>query len=101
MAEEVIGDTDWRSENLRFDGEHVCAVYDWESLVLTSEPTLVGERRTVLGAAYAYATAYTARCGHAIDPEGAREGSEGFRTLVNNHRLGLMNIFRPVSPPLG
>jgi len=44
----VIGHTDWRAENLRFDGGRIVAVYDWESLQRTHEPMLVG------GAAFAF-----------------------------------------------
>jgi hypothetical protein len=44
----VIGHTDWRAENLRFDGSRITAVYDWESLKHTPEAMLVG------GAAFAF-----------------------------------------------
>ena len=132
---EVLGHTDWRAENLRFDGEQVSSVYDWESLVRTSEPVLVGgvahafcsdwahspsgmqapaldearafvsefedasgtvfdraDRRR-MGAAYAYATAYTARCGHAIDPDGATEPGQGFRSLIREFGGALVDAF--------
>lgn len=133
--EVVIGHTDWRAENLRFDGKSICAVYDWQSLARTLEPALVGgvahafcsdwnqpprstqaptldearafvseyelargnaferEDRRLLGAAFAYATAYTARCGHAVDPEATAEESQGFRTLVHDQGVTLIEAF--------
>jgi hypothetical protein len=134
VDEPILGHTDWRAENLRFDGQRVSAVFDWESLLRTVEPVLVGEvvhafpsdwsrpssgrqapsleevrefvtdyedarghgfeprERTHLGAGYAYATAYTARCEHALDPEAAGEQREGFWTLVHEHGIGLLNV---------
>ncbi len=38
----VIAHTDWRAENMRFDGNRICVVYDWESVKRTSEAMLVG-----------------------------------------------------------
>lgn len=38
----VVGHLDWRVGNLAFDGESVSAVYDWDSLALATEPTVVG-----------------------------------------------------------
>ena len=38
----VIGHTDWRAENMRFDVDRVSAVYDWESLRRAPEPVVVG-----------------------------------------------------------
>jgi hypothetical protein len=41
--EPVIGHVDWRVQNLAFDGDHVVAIYDWDSLALASEPAIVGQ----------------------------------------------------------
>jgi hypothetical protein len=38
----VVGHTDWRAENMRFEDDRVTAVYDWESLRLAPEPVFVG-----------------------------------------------------------
>jgi Ser/Thr protein kinase RdoA (MazF antagonist) len=41
----VVGHTDWRVQNLRFDGRgRVCAVYDWDSLRVLPEPMLAGKQ---------------------------------------------------------
>jgi hypothetical protein len=41
----VVGHTDWRVQNLRFDDRgQVCAVFDWDSLRVLPEPVLVGEQ---------------------------------------------------------
>ena len=42
-GEAVIGHVDWRVQNLAFDGDHVVAIYDWDSLALVSEPAIVGQ----------------------------------------------------------
>jgi hypothetical protein len=129
----ILGHTDWRAENVRFDGDRLSAVYDWESLLRTIEPVLVGavahafpsdwsqpisgsqaasleevrafvaeyeearggpfRERALLGAGYAYATAYTARCEHALDPERTSEPREGFRTLIDEHGIALLDVF--------
>jgi hypothetical protein len=41
-GELVLGHCDWRAENLRFVGDELVAVYDWDSLVAIREPRLVG-----------------------------------------------------------
>lgn len=41
----VIGHTDWRVENLRFDGG-IAAIFDWDSVRLCPEPALVGANAT-------------------------------------------------------
>lgn len=38
----VVGHTDWRAEHVRFDGDEIVAVYDWQSLAVAPEPALVG-----------------------------------------------------------
>lgn len=38
----VVGHTDWRAENMRFEGDRVSAVYDWESVRRAPEPVFVG-----------------------------------------------------------
>jgi len=38
----VLGHCDWRAENMRFLGDEVVAVYDWDSVCCVSEPQLVG-----------------------------------------------------------
>jgi hypothetical protein len=38
----VVGHTDWRAENLRFENGRVSAVYDWESVARAPEPVIVG-----------------------------------------------------------
>ena len=39
---DVVGHLDWRVENLGFAGDRVVAIYDWDSLGLVPEATLVG-----------------------------------------------------------
>jgi hypothetical protein len=129
----ILGHTDWRAENVRFDGLRISAVFDWESLLRTIEPVLVGavahafpsdwsrsadaqqaatidevrafvgeyeearrkpfRERALLGAGYAYAIAYTARCEHALDPKRKSEPREGFRTLIDEHGTDLLDVF--------
>ncbi len=38
----VIGHADLRAEHVRFDGDRIVAVYDWDSLGRVAEPVLVG-----------------------------------------------------------
>lgn len=38
----VVGHTDWRAENMRFEARRVSAVYDWESVRRAPESVLVG-----------------------------------------------------------
>lgn len=38
----TLGHLDWRVQNLGFDDRRVVAIYDWDSLVLASEPYIVG-----------------------------------------------------------
>jgi hypothetical protein len=41
----VVGHTDWRVQNMRFDDHgQVCAVYDWDSLRILPEPMLAGKQ---------------------------------------------------------
>ncbi len=109
----VVGHHDLRAEHVRFERRHgvpvLVGTYDWDSLMLGHETSLVGinahafaadwstdpprvhpapsldearayvaeyedargrrftdEQRRCVGASFAYAVAYTARCGHAI-----------------------------------
>jgi len=39
----VVGHCDYRAEHLRFTDGRVCAVYDWDSLGVGPEPTVVGQ----------------------------------------------------------
>ena len=41
-GEPVLGHADWRIEHLRFEGERIVAIYDWDSLALRTETELVG-----------------------------------------------------------
>jgi hypothetical protein len=47
-GEDVVGHADWRVEHLRFDGDELAAVYDWDSLAAGPEPWFAG------GAAHAF-----------------------------------------------
>jgi hypothetical protein len=38
----VVGHFDWRVENLGFDGDHIVAIYDWDSVAAAPEPVIVG-----------------------------------------------------------
>lgn len=38
----MVGHLDWRTENLGFVGDVVDAIYDWDSLAVTSEAAFVG-----------------------------------------------------------
>ena len=42
IGELVIGHTDWSIKHIRYVGERVHVIYDWDSLSLNSEPVLVG-----------------------------------------------------------
>lgn len=39
----IIGHCDWRVEHVGFDGDRVAAIYDWDSVALVTEPTMVGK----------------------------------------------------------
>jgi hypothetical protein len=39
---EVVGHADWRVEHLRYTGGRLCAVHDWDSLVVRPEAALAG-----------------------------------------------------------
>jgi hypothetical protein len=39
----VAGHTDWSARNVRYDGERLLAVYDWDSVALVEESTAVGQ----------------------------------------------------------
>ena len=41
-GEIVVAHSDWRAAHVRFEGEEIVAVYDWQSLALGREPALVG-----------------------------------------------------------
>jgi hypothetical protein len=38
----VVGHLDWRVQNLAFDADRVCAIYDWDSVALVPEAAVVG-----------------------------------------------------------
>ncbi len=38
----VLGHTDWSVKHLRYVGQHVRIIYDWDSLALDKEPVIVG-----------------------------------------------------------
>ncbi len=40
----IIGHSDWYMSDLRFAGEAVVAVYDWDSLVADTEPVRFSQR---------------------------------------------------------
>lgn len=39
----VVAHTDWSARNVRFDGDRLLAVYDWDSLALVKEATALGQ----------------------------------------------------------
>lgn len=39
----VVAHTDWSARNVRFDGDRLFAVYDWDSLALVKEATALGQ----------------------------------------------------------
>jgi hypothetical protein len=41
MGRQVVGHTDWVTKHFRFRGADVDAIYDWDSLRLASEPSIV------------------------------------------------------------
>jgi len=85
----VAGHIDWRAENLRSDGERLCAAYDWESLRQTVEPALVG------GAAFLFASDWhrpppgrqIASIDEAIAFVGAYEEARGIRFDARDRRI--------------
>lgn len=42
-GEMVIGHTDWSVKHFRFQDNHVCVIYDWDSIALERETIIVGE----------------------------------------------------------
>jgi hypothetical protein len=42
-AEPVVGHSDWSAQNVRFHGEDIAAVYDWDSVALEQEAILLGQ----------------------------------------------------------
>ena len=49
--------------------------------------------RRLIGATYLFGTAYVARCCHARDPRGEKEGSDGFRTVIDRFGVSLLDAF--------
>jgi hypothetical protein len=49
--------------------------------------------RRLIGATYLFGTAYVARCCHARDPRGQKEGSDGFRTVIDRFGVALLDAF--------
>jgi Ser/Thr protein kinase RdoA (MazF antagonist) len=43
----VVGHTDWRVQNMAFDGERIVAIYDWDSVAVAAEPVFVGNAAAV------------------------------------------------------
>jgi len=43
----VVGHTDWRVQNLAFDGDRIVAIYDWDSVAIAPEPVFVGNAAAV------------------------------------------------------
>jgi len=41
-GEPVIGHGDWHPENLRWQGSHLSAVHDWDSMICQPEPAIAG-----------------------------------------------------------
>jgi hypothetical protein len=39
----VVGHADWSVKHFRFAGDEITAVYDWDSLIATDEPRIVGQ----------------------------------------------------------
>ena len=120
----VVGHADWSAKHFRFEDGKVCVVYDWDSLRLDKETTLVGHtathfpytecfdvprraspeearlfveeyemargapfsdrERASVSAAATYGLAYSARCEHAVDPEG-KDLKGGFREALGRY----------------
>ena len=51
----VVGHSDWRVQNMRFEHGRLSALYDWDSVVIEREPVLVG------AAAHGFTTNYAAQ----------------------------------------
>lgn len=128
----VIGHSDFRSEQVRFQGDWPVVAYDWDSLRKEREPSLVGsvahafcadwtraehaqaptleearvfveeyeeargqpfssDERRLCGAGFAYAVAYTARCGHALGRD-ERDEPGTFQHLIARHGVELLDL---------
>jgi hypothetical protein len=127
----VVAHADWSAKHFRFEDGKVCVVYDWDSLRLDKETTLVGHtathfpyteyfdvprraspeearlfiqeyetargapfserERVAVAAAATYGLAYTARCEHAIDPEG-KNLKGGFREALGRYREEYLGV---------
>ena len=96
----VIGHGDWSVKHFRFAGDEITAIYDWDSLIRTDEPRIVGQaaearafvaeyeeargrsftrdERARPAAAATYNVAYGARCESCGDPTATSfaEGSQ-------------------------
>jgi hypothetical protein len=67
----VIGHGDWITDNLRWDGSGLLAVYDWDSLIADSEAVIAG----LAGAIYLYpALPSVAETGDFLDAYAAARG---------------------------
>jgi hypothetical protein len=120
----VVGHADWSAKHFRFEGSKVRVIYDWDSLSIDKETTLVGHtathfpyteyfevprraspeearlfveeyeiargapfsdrERIAVSAAATYGLAYTARCEHALDPEG-KDLKGSFREALSSY----------------
>jgi len=128
----VISHGDWRTEQVRFEGDRISIAYDWDSLCTTWEPAAVGaaahmfcadwsrddvaqaptldeaiafvsdyeaergkpftsEERRLCGAAFGYAVAYTARCGHAAGVD-IRHQPGNHQNLIHLHGTALLDL---------
>jgi len=64
----------------------------WQTMSQRVARPFRGPERRLCGAAFAYACAYTARCGHAIDATAEREHPGSFGALVAREGLRLLEV---------
>jgi hypothetical protein len=87
-GERVVGHGDWRREHLRFEGERLSAIWDWDSVLYAEEP------RIVAGAMRTFSTDFTSE-EHACFPSydemlaflDAYESARGRRFSIGEQRL--------------
>jgi hypothetical protein len=73
----VVGHGDWSVKHFRFAGDAITAIYDWDSLIRTDEPRIVGQAAATHPATWYVPTAVLATPDEARDFVAAYEEARG------------------------
>jgi hypothetical protein len=84
----VVGHGDWSVKHFRFVGDEIAAVYDWDSLIRTDEPRIVGQAAATHPATWYLPVAILATPDEARDFVATYEEARG-RTFTNDERTRL------------